>query len=74
MLKFLFITLWLFLLSVPALLCQDILPDHKNVPYGADSLQVLDFWKAESSQKAPVLVFFHGGGFIRGEKKLNNLQ
>jgi acetyl esterase/lipase len=67
------ITLWLFLLSVPVLLCQDIFPDYKNVSYGADSLQVLDFWPAKSSRKTPVLVFFHGGGFIRGEKKLDDL-
>ena len=30
---------------------------------------VLDFWKAESSKPTPVIIFFHGGAFIQGDKR-----
>lgn len=36
--------------------------------YGADALQKLDFWHAEASQPAPLIVFVHGGGWKRGDK------
>ena len=51
-----------------------IRPDFADVAYGQHRRQVLDFWKAESDSPAPVLVFFHGGGFRAGNKKLLSLQ
>jgi acetyl esterase/lipase len=38
-------------------------PTHANVAYGSHERQVLDFWKAESSQPTPVVFFIHGGGW-----------
>lgn len=37
--------------------------------YGAAPLQKLDFWHAASSKPAPLIVFVHGGGWKRGDKK-----
>ncbi len=39
-----------------------------DVPYGPDPKQVLDFWKAESVDPAPLVVFIHGGGWTNGTK------
>ena len=39
-----------------------------NVAYGEHEQQVLDFWKAESSQPTPLLFFIHGGGWVAGDK------
>src|SRR5260221_3986305 len=30
---------------------------------------VLDFWSAKSDKPAPLVVWFHGGGFTQGDKK-----
>ena len=30
---------------------------------------VLDFWQAKTDKPAPVVVWFHGGGFTQGDKK-----
>ena len=46
-------------------------PTLANVAYGSDcSRQKLDFWEGprNSSTPNPVLIFFHGGGFVRGSK------
>lgn len=37
--------------------------------YGSDPLQKLDFWNATSTQAAPLIVFVHGGGWKRGDKR-----
>ncbi|MBK9430856.1 MAG: alpha/beta hydrolase [Sphingomonadales bacterium] len=37
--------------------------------YGSDPLQKLDFYKAKAEGKAPLLVFVHGGGWKRGDKR-----
>ncbi len=29
----------------------------------------MDFYKAESAQPTPLLIFIHGGGWIAGEKR-----
>lgn len=43
-------------------------PTLANVPYGSHERQVLDFWKAESSQPTPVVFHIHGGGWVAGDK------
>ena len=37
--------------------------------YGADRLQVVDYW-AGPSRSAPLVVFVHGGGWKRGDKRM----
>ena len=37
--------------------------------YGSDALQKLDFWPAASARPAPLVLFVHGGGWKRGDKK-----
>jgi acetyl esterase/lipase len=37
--------------------------------YGSDALQKLDFWPAAAAQPAPLVVFVHGGGWKRGDKR-----
>lgn len=44
------------------------LPSHHNVVYGSHERNVLDLWPAKSDDPTPVLIFFHGGGFIGGDK------
>lgn len=43
----------------------------RDVAYGPDPLQKLDVFtpQAKSSKPRPVLLFVHGGGFVRGDKK-----
>jgi acetyl esterase/lipase len=43
-------------------------PTLANVPYGADTNQVLDFWRADSKQPTPLVFFIHGGAW-RGNDK-----
>lgn len=46
-------------------------PDHANVAYGASAnpRTTLDVWLAKSAEPAPVLIYFHGGGFLAGSKE-----
>ncbi len=37
--------------------------------YGSDPLQKLDFWHATTALPAPLILFVHGGGWKRGDKK-----
>ncbi len=46
---------------------QQNAPGGQTMAYGRDGLQVLDYWPAQS-QKAPLVVFVHGGGWKRGSK------
>jgi len=44
-------------------------PGKQTLAYGADALQNLDYWPAQSGNKrAPLIVFVHGGGWKRGSK------
>jgi acetyl esterase len=43
-------------------------PTFANVSYGRDAANKIDFWKANSTEPAPLVVFIHGGGFRAGDK------
>jgi len=44
-------------------------PTHPDVKYSTQyERSVLDFWKAESDTPTPLVVYFHGGGFTKGDK------
>jgi hypothetical protein len=43
-------------------------PTRSNIPYGKDPMQVMDFWKAESSKPTPLVFFIHGGGWNNNDK------
>lgn len=43
-------------------------PTLSNVPYGKHEKQVMDFWKAESSQPTPLVFFIHGGSWLSNDK------
>lgn len=44
----------------------------KDVPYGADARHRLDLYQpANASQTTPVVIFFHGGAYVRGERNVN---
>lgn len=43
-------------------------PTQANVKYGPYKRNVLDFWQAKSEKPTPVLIHFHGGGFVAGDK------
>lgn len=40
----------------------------RNVPYGAHPRQVVDLFRPAKASNAPVVVFVHGGAFVRGDK------
>ena len=48
---------------------SDAAPLLTDLAYGAHARQRLDVFRPTAIQGAPVLVFFHGGGFIRGDKR-----
>jgi acetyl esterase/lipase len=41
-----------------------------DIAYGKHQRNKLDLWKAKSRKPTPVLVYFHGGGFRFGDKKM----
>jgi acetyl esterase/lipase len=43
-------------------------PTFANVPYGTHERQVLDFFKADTTAPAPLVVHIHGGGWVNGDK------
>ena len=43
-------------------------PTAANVAYGSHERQVLDFWKAESENPTPLVLYIHGGGWQGGDK------
>jgi acetyl esterase len=46
------------------------LVQHADIAYGDHPLQTFDLWVSdvEFSEPGPVLIYFHGGGLVRGEK------
>jgi len=43
-------------------------PTLANVAYGGHERQVLDFWKADSAKRTPLVFHIHGGGWVNGDK------
>jgi acetyl esterase len=44
-------------------------PDLANVSYGPHQRNVFDLWKATSDEPAPLVIYYHGGGFRGGDKR-----
>ncbi len=44
-------------------------PTAADVHYGEHERQVLDFYKADSSQPTPLVFHIHGGGWVAGDKR-----
>lgn len=43
----------------------------RDIAYGADPRQVLDVYRQPSASGAPVVIFVHGGAFVRGDKDID---
>jgi len=43
-------------------------PTHVDLAYGNHERNKLDFWQAKSDTPTPLLLYFHGGGFVSGDK------
>jgi len=43
-------------------------PTLADVPYGPHERQVVDFYKADTKEPAPVMIFIHGGSWLGGDK------
>lgn len=65
-LKLYFLT---FILVVTTSVSEASSIEQVEYSYGTDALQKLDFWPATSHKLAPLIVFVHGGGWKRGDKK-----
>jgi acetyl esterase/lipase len=44
-------------------------PHHADVRYGPHERNVLDLWLAQASKPAPLVIYYHGGGFSGGDKR-----
>jgi len=44
-------------------------PDYADVQYGPHKRNTLDIWLAGNEAPTPLVVYFHGGGFYRGDKR-----
>ena len=42
-----------------------------DVAYGSDPRQVLDVYRHREASNAPVVIFVHGGAFVRGDKDID---
>lgn len=42
----------------------------RTIAYGPAPLQTLDYYPAASARRAPLVVFVHGGGWKRGDKRM----
>lgn len=43
-------------------------PNLQDVQYGPHERNVLDLWMAKSDAPTPLVLYIHGGGFLRGDK------
>jgi len=55
------------LLAAPTGGCEVL----RDLRYGAHPRQVLDIYRPPAARNAPVVVFVHGGAFVRGSKDIN---
>lgn len=53
---------------------KGLTPTEADVRYGDHPRNVLDWFRAESDVPTPVLIFFHGGGFVAGDKQKGATQ
>ena len=63
------------LLALPPMLCAQefkYAPTHADVRYGKYDRNVLDVFQVKTAKPAPVLIYFHGGGWLGGDKKSIN--
>jgi acetyl esterase/lipase len=44
----------------------------RDVAYGSHPRQVLDVFRPQSGERMPVVIFVHGGAFVRGNKDVND--
>ena len=44
-------------------------PDVRDEPYGPHEANKLDLWLAKGDKPAPLVIYFHGGGFYGGDKQ-----
>ncbi|MFO0988056.1 MAG: alpha/beta hydrolase [Alphaproteobacteria bacterium] len=44
----------------------------RDQSYGPDPKQTLDVFKPAKAERAPVVVFVHGGAYVRGDKRVND--
>ncbi len=58
-----------FALMGPLEAPRDGMTVERDLSYGTDPLQKLDLWLPKAKGRAPIVVFVHGGGFARGDKK-----
>lgn len=49
-------------------------PDFANVAYGEHERNVFDLWQAKSGRPAPLVIYYHGGGFRGGDKRSISVQ
>lgn len=49
-------------------------PDHADISYGPHERNVLDVWLAKSDKPAPLVIYYHGGGFRGGDKRTLNVS
>jgi acetyl esterase len=54
--------------KVPPIVAYTHAPDVQNVHYGPEERNVLDLWKAKSDRPTPLVVYFHPGAFLVGDK------
>jgi len=47
-------------------------PDFTDVSYGPHPRNVFDLWQAKSDEPAPLVIYYHGGGFRGGDKRTIN--
>jgi acetyl esterase len=67
---------WLLLGTAIPVLGQNrpVLPEpaYANVKYGLHEQNVLDIWTTQGEAPAPLVIYYHGGGFQGGDKRSLN--